>query len=165
MDTTVNLSAQERPRDVLLVEDNEHDVELTRRGIARCQLPVNFHHVDNGAACMRFLRKEAPYTDAPTPDLILLDLNMPQMNGRQVLQAMADDPQLRNLRVAVLTTSADECDMLDMFKLQCCFYIVKPIDFAQFGRLLRGADENWLSFSATAPRFPWRPLRGTKSLR
>lgn len=151
--------------DVLLVEDNENDAELTRRGISRCRLPIRLHHVSHGVDCMRFLRKEPPHTDAPTPDLILLDLNMPEMNGREVLKAMANDPELSRLRVAVLTTSADECDMLDMFKLQCCFYIVKPIDFAQFDRILRGTDENWLSLSTMTPRFPWRPLRGTKSLR
>lgn len=151
--------------DVLLVEDNDNDVELTRRGISRCHLPIRLHHVSQGTDCMRFLRKEAPHADAPTPDLILLDLNMPEMNGREVLKAMAEDPVLNRLRVAVLTTSADECDMLDMFKLQCCFYIVKPINFAQFDRLLRGTDENWLSLSTMTPRFPWRPLRGTKSLR
>lgn len=130
---------------VLLAEDNENDVILTRAAFKRAKLAVDLHHVENGQDCLAFLRKEGQYQDAPTPDLILLDLNMPVTDGREVLQEMVNDPDLRHLPVVILTTSAEEKDILAMYKLRCSSYIVKPVDFDQFMRVVREFSNYWFT--------------------
>src|SRR5258708_7036166 len=117
-----------RPAVILLVEDNENDVELTRIAFKRSKLLLDLHPVKDGVECMAFLRKEGEYTDAPTPDLILLDLNMPRMGGREVLTEMVEDEALCSIPVVVLTTSAQDEEILKMYKLRCSSYIVKPVD-------------------------------------
>ena len=113
-----------RPAQVLLVEDNNNDVELTRLAFEMSNLAFRLHHVNDGVDCMAFLRKEGQYIDVPTPDLILLDLNMPRKNGREVLTAMMSDEILRYLRVVVLSTSSNDEEILKMYKLGCSSYIV-----------------------------------------
>jgi two-component system, chemotaxis family, response regulator Rcp1 len=130
---------------VLLVEDNENDVVLTRAAFKRAKLAVELFHVENGKLCLEFLRKSGPYQDAPTPDLILLDLNMPVLDGRGVLEALVADKALSHLPVVILTTSAEERDILAMYKLRCSSYIVKPIDFDQFVRVVRDFSEYWFT--------------------
>src|SRR6202795_4123329 len=95
-----------KPAEILLAEDNENDVELTRQGFKRCKLLLNLHHVKDGEECLAFLRKQGKYSNAPTPDLVLLDLNMPRMDGREVLAEMVVDKDLNGIPVVVLTTSA-----------------------------------------------------------
>lgn len=121
-----------RPAEILLVEDNQDDVLLTRMGFTRAKLQVNLHHVENGEECLAFLRKSGAHANAPTPDLVLLDLNMPVMDGREVLAELVADEKLRHMPVVVMTTSADERDVLEMYRLRCSSYIVKPVDFDQF---------------------------------
>ncbi|MAT14826.1 MAG: two-component system response regulator [Planctomyces sp.] len=134
-----------RPAEVLLVEDNENDVILTRRGFESARFTVNLHHVENGVQCLQFLRKEGAFKDAPSPDLILLDLNMPIMDGREVLAAIVKDEELCKFPVVILTTSAEEQDILDTYKLRCSSYIVKPVDFRQFQRVVEELGNYWFT--------------------
>ena len=134
-----------RYAEMLLVEDNENDVELARWALNKAKLLVNLHHVETGEECMAFLRKQGQYTTAPTPDLILLDLNLPIMDGRQVLMEIVADDQLNHLPVVILTTSEDDRDILNMYKLRASSYIVKPIDFDQFVRVVRGLADYWFT--------------------
>lgn len=104
-----------RTAEILLVEDNKDDVVLTREGFERAKLTVNLNHVENGEECMAFLRKEGEYAGVPTPDLILLDINMPVMDGREVMAELVKDDKLKHLPVVILTTSEDEQDVLNMY--------------------------------------------------
>jgi two-component system response regulator len=142
MNSTLNGS---RPAEILLVEDNENDVFLTREGFSRAKLAVNLHHVENGEKCMNFLRRSGSYASAPVPDLILLDLNMPVMNGREVLEEIVNDESLRRLPVVILTTSAADRDVLDLYKLRCSSYITKPVDFTQFQKLIQEFTDYWFT--------------------
>jgi CheY-like chemotaxis protein len=134
-----------RPATILLAEDNENDVELTRLGFERAHLLVDLHHVPDGEECLAFLRKKGAHSDAPSPDLLLLDLNMPRLDGREVLAELVRDERLRHLPVVVLTTSSDETDVLDMYRLRCSSYISKPIDFHEFIDVVRGVSDYWLT--------------------
>lgn len=134
-----------RIAEILLVEDNEDDVILTREGFERSRMAVHLHHVENGAECMAFLRKQGKYASAPTPDVLLLDLNMPVMTGYEVLEQIAADSELKHLPVVILTTSADEKDILRMYRLRCSSYIVKPVDFIQFQRVINEFAGYWFS--------------------
>lgn len=136
---------QQRPAEILLVEDNESDVELTRQGLRRTEWSVNLHVAGNGEECMAFLRKQAPFTSVPTPDLVLLDLNMPRKDGRSVLADICADESLCALPVVVLTTSSDEQEILRMYRLRCSAYVVKPLDFPDFVRAIRAVGEFWLT--------------------
>jgi len=127
---------ESRLAEVLLVEDNEDDVILTRQGFKHAKLVVSLHHVSNGEACMRFLRKQGEYANAPTPDIVLLDLNMPIMDGREVLAQIVADDELKHLPVVVLSTSSEAEDIKRMYQLRCSSYITKPVDFDQFVRVV-----------------------------
>lgn len=130
---------------ILLAEDNEDDVVLMRHGFELAKLAVELHHVNNGQECMDFLRRSGRHAGVPEPDLILLDLNMPIMSGREVLAELVKDEALNHIPVVILTTSAEEQDILRMYKLRCSSYIVKPIDFDQFLRVIRGIGDYWLT--------------------
>jgi two-component system response regulator len=134
-----------RPAEILLVEDNDNDVELTKIGFARAKLSVNLHHVSDGEECMAFLRKQGEHSKAPQPDLILLDLNMPRMDGRQVLEEICRDDDLRHLPVVILTTSEAEQDVLASYKLRCSSYLVKPIDFESFAKVIQSLADYWFT--------------------
>ena len=134
-----------RPAEVLLAEDNDNDVELTRQGFKRTKLLLNLHRVRDGEECLAFLRKEGQYASAPTPDLILLDVNMPKVSGREVLAQMATDERLKSLPVVVLTTSEESSEILGMYQLRCSSYIVKPIDFEQFLRVVPSIADYWFT--------------------
>ena len=140
-----------RPAEILLVEDNENDVLLTRQGFKRAKLMVNLHHVKDGEECMAFLRRQGEYVDVPTPDLILLDLNMPRMDGREVLAELTADEHLRHLPVVILTTSSEEQEILNMYKLRVSSYIVKPVDFDQFLRVIRMISDYWFTVVILPP--------------
>jgi CheY-like chemotaxis protein len=136
--------ASRRAAEILLVEDNENDVILTRLAFRQAKLATHLQHVKDGEQCMAFLRKQGAYTDAPTPDIILLDLNMPRMDGREVLTEISEDENLCHLPVVILTTSSAEQEILKMYKLRCSSYIVKPVDFEQFIRVVRQFANYWL---------------------
>lgn len=150
--------AESRVAEILLVEDNEDDVFLTREAFDAARLRVNLHHVDNGEKCMQFLRKQGPYAKAPLPDLILLDLHMPIMDGREVLAEIVKDDMLRRLPVVVLTTSYEAKDIEQMYNLRCNSYITKPIDFNNFVQAISQLAGYWLTLvvlpDSTRPATP-----------
>jgi two-component system, chemotaxis family, response regulator Rcp1 len=128
---------------VLLVEDNSDDVELTREGFRRTSFKVELNHVPDGAKCMDYLRKQGQYANVSTPDLVLLDLNMPVMDGREVLAELARDDKLKQVPVIVLTTSSSKVDLMISYRLGCNSYVVKPVDFADFQRILNSICDFW----------------------
>ena len=138
--------------DVLLVEDDPGDVLMTREAFADHKLKNVLHVVDNGADAMSFLRKEGEYADSPTPDLVLLDLNLPRMDGREVLAAIKGDDLLRTIPVVVLTTSEAEEDVLRSYQLHANAYVTKPVDFERFLDVVRQIDE----FFVTVVKLPRR---------
>ena len=144
-------TASGRPAEVLLVEDDENDVLITRKGFEEAKLTLNLHHVEYGKECMAFLLKEGKYADVPTPDLILLDLNMPVMDGREVLSEICKVEELRKLAVVVLTTSRSEQDILNMYDLRCSSYIVKPVDFTQFQHVIQQLSDYWFTVVVLPP--------------
>lgn len=135
--------SRSRTAEVLLVEDNDDDAELTRIGFAQAKLAVHLHQVANGEECLAFLRHEGRFADAPTPDLILLDLNMPRMDGREVLTEISADEALRQVPVVVMTTSQADRDVLDAYRLRCSSYVVKPVDFTQFAEVIKAIANYW----------------------
>ena len=127
--------------DVLLVEDDPGDVLMTREAFADHKVQNVLHVVDNGVDAMAFLRKEGQYADAPTPDLVLLDLNLPRMDGREVLAEIKGDDRLMSIPVVVLTTSEAEEDVLRSYRLHANAYVTKPVDFERFLEVVRQIDE------------------------
>jgi chemotaxis family two-component system response regulator Rcp1 len=142
MNSQFNLS---RPAEILLVDDSENDVELTRIGFKKSNLRHNLHHTKDGEECLAFLRKQGEYANVPAPDLILLDLNMPRMSGHEVLIEMTRDEALMSIPVVILTTSAQDEEILKMYKLRCSSYIVKPVDFERFLQIVRSLAEYWFT--------------------
>ena len=130
---------------VLLVEDEPADAHLVRLAFEEGQVMIDLHHVSDGVEAFAFLRHEGAYAGAPTPDLILLDLNMPRMDGRQFLQKVKLDGALHSLPVVVLTTSDAERDMLDSYDHFAAGYIVKPVDVDDFIRIVRGISDYWVN--------------------
>ena len=137
--------AETRIAEILLVDDNEDDVYLTREAFEVASLKVNLHHVDNGEKCLQFLRKEGPYAGVPSPDLILLDMHMPVMDGHEVLSEIVKDEALRHIPVVVLTTSYEAEDIKKMYSLRCSSYITKPINFDNFVRAIGQLTDYWLT--------------------
>lgn len=131
--------------EILLVEDNDDDVFLTREAFEAASLRVSLHHVNNGEKCMRFLRKQGEYADAPSPDLILLDMHMPVMDGYEVMTEIVKDDKLRHLPVVVLTTSYEAADIQKMYGLRCNSYITKPVDFDSFVKAIGQLAGYWLT--------------------
>ena len=141
-----------RPIDILMVEDNPGDVRLTVEALKEGKVRNNFHAVEDGMAALAFLRRQGPYTDAPRPDLILLDLNLPKMNGREVLAEIKEDPELRRIPVVVLTVSKAEQDIIKSYNLHANCYITKPVDFQQFLGVVKAVEGFWLSVVKLPPK-------------
>jgi two-component system response regulator len=137
--------AGSREAEILLVEDNDDDVFLTREAFDAARLRVRLHHVDNGEKCMRFLRRQGEYANAPSPDLILLDMHMPVMDGYEVMSEIVKDEKLRHLPVVVLTTSYEAADIQKMYGLRCSSYITKPVDFDNFVKAIGQLAGYWLT--------------------
>jgi len=133
-----------RPVEILLVEDNPGDVRLTHEALLDGKIWNNFHHAPDGQAAMDFLRRQGDFAQAPRPDLILLDLNLPRKDGREVLAEVKADPDLRTIPVVVLTTSKAEEDVLRSYGLHANCYIVKPIDLEQFLNVVHTIENFWL---------------------
>jgi CheY-like chemotaxis protein len=140
------------PLEILLVEDDPGNVLLTQEALSESKYPVVIHDVPDGVAAMAFLRREPPYADAARPDLILLDLNLPKKDGREVLAEIKADPDLRSIPVVVLTTSGAEADVLRSYDLHANAYVQKPLDMDQFIHVIQTFDEFFLS----AVRLPHR---------
>jgi CheY-like chemotaxis protein len=138
------------PIEVLLVEDDPGDVLLTREALSGCGIANNLTVVMDGEDAIDFLRKRAGFGDAPTPDLVLLDLNLPRRDGREVLGHIKGDPQLRRIPVVILTTSDAEVDVQAAYDLHANAYVRKPADFARFVTSVRAID----SFFTTVVTLP-----------
>jgi two-component system, chemotaxis family, response regulator Rcp1 len=138
-------SAQGNPINILLVEDNEPDVVLTREAFKEAKISNALYVVEDGVEALAFLRRQGKHADAPRPDLILLDLNLPRKDGRAVLQEIKSDPALASIPVVILTTSNDEKDVVRAYTSHANCYIVKPIDFLQFLSVVRTIEGFWLT--------------------
>jgi two-component system, chemotaxis family, response regulator Rcp1 len=136
---------QSGPIDLLLVEDSEPDVRLTREALAEAKVWHRLSVVEDGVEAMDFLYRRGRYADAPRPDLILLDLNLPRKDGRQVLKEIKADPSLRRIPVVILTTSRDEGDVLRAYDLHANCYIPKPVDFNRFMEVVKSIEDFWLT--------------------
>ncbi len=131
--------------EILLVEDNPGDVRLTVEGLNEGKVRNNLHVAKDGVEALAFLRREGQYADAIRPDLVLLDLNLPRKDGRQVLSEIKADPALKTIPVVVLTTSRAEQDVLHSYQLQANCYITKPVDLEQFITVVKSIEDFWLT--------------------
>jgi CheY-like chemotaxis protein len=148
----VNVARTGKVIDVLLVEDDPGDVLMTREAFEDNKVANRLQVVSDGVSALAFLRKEGEHADAPTPDLVLLDLNLPRMDGREVLEAMKNDEALRSIPVVVLTTSEAEEDVVRSYSLHANAYVTKPVDFDRFIEVVRQIDE----FFVEVVRLPQR---------
>ncbi|OLE23280.1 MAG: two-component system response regulator [Actinobacteria bacterium 13_1_20CM_3_71_11] len=140
------------PIEVLLVEDDPGDVLMTREAFEEHKIGNRLHVVSDGVEALAYLRQEAPFEDATRPDLILLDLNLPRRDGRQVLQEIKCDESLRQIPVVILTTSQHDEDILRSYQLHANAYVTKPVDFDQFIRVVRQIDDFFVSVVKLPPR-------------
>ena len=140
-----------KPIEILLVEDNQGDVRLTQEALKEGKVRNNLHVVWNGVEALSYLRAEGDYASAVRPDLILMDLNLPLKDGREVLQEIKSDPSLRRIPVVILTTSQAEEDILRAYDLHVNCYITKPVDLDQFIRIVRSIEDFWLSVVRLPP--------------
>ena len=134
-----------RPTVILLVEDNPGDIRLVREAMRERRMQVDLHAVENGVEALAFLRREDGYARAPRPDLILLDLNLPKMDGRGVLAEVKEDIDLRRIPVVVLTASQAEEDILRAYDLRANCYVTKPLDLDQFMDAVQTIQNFWMS--------------------
>ncbi len=141
---------ESNPIDILLVEDSKSDANLTIETLSESKVLNKLHWVKNGVEAIDFLYQRGNYTDAPRPSLILLDLNLPKKNGKDVLAQIKGDEDLRTIPVIVLTTSADEEDVMKSYSLQANSYLVKPVDLEEFITVVKSIETFWLA-SVTFP--------------
>lgn len=141
-----------RPAEILLVEDNPGDVELTREALSDSKVGNNLHVVRDGVEALEFLRRQGAFAAAPRPDLILLDLNLPKKDGREVLADIKADEDLCIIPVVVLTTSKADEDILKSYRHHVNSYIAKPVDFAGFMKVVQSIDNFWFSVVVLPPK-------------
>lgn len=134
-----------RPADFLLVEDNPGDVRLTQEALKSHKVKNNLHVVIDGEEAIAFLRKQGKYKDAPRPDIILLDLNLPKKDGREVLAEIKSDPRLKAIPVVVITSSEAEQDIIKSYNLNANCYVTKPVNFDQFIKVVQSINDFWLT--------------------
>ena len=139
----MNMMNNSEPIQILLVEDNPGDARLAVEALKESKVHNNLFHVEDGVEAMDFLHQRHEYADAPPPDLVLLDLNLPRKDGREVLEEIKDDPKLRLVPVVVLTTSAAERDLLKTYDLHANAYVIKPMDLDQFIEVVRVIENFW----------------------
>jgi CheY-like chemotaxis protein len=147
----VSMSPKSKPIDILLVEDNPGDVRLTQEALRDAKVRNSLHVVSNGVEALAFLRQTGNYSEALHPDLILLDLNLPQMGGGEVLAAIKADEKLRRIPVVVLTTSQAEQDIVKSYNLHANAYVVKPVDLEQFIIVIKSIESFWLEIVRLPP--------------
>lgn len=133
------------PIEILLVEDSPDDADLTIDALRDGRVRNRITHVEDGVEAMAFLRREGKYADAPRPDLILLDLNLPRKNGREVLTEVKTDPDLRRIPVVVMTSSDDEKDIMEAYNRHVNCYVTKPVDLDQFIGVVKSIEHFWFS--------------------
>lgn len=134
-----------RPVEFLLAEDNPGDVRLTKEALRESKISNNLNVVPDGVEAMAFLRREEKYADAPRPDVILLDLNLPKKDGREVLAEVKADPSLRLIPVVIITSSEAEQDVLKTYELYANCYVTKPVDLEQFIKVIQSIETFWLT--------------------
>jgi len=141
------------PIEVLLVEDNAGDVRLTQEAFRDANPSVHLHVASDGVEAMAFLRREGVHGQAPRPDLVLLDLNLPRMDGREVLAQIKEDNGLKTIPTVILTTSDAEADIAKSYQLQANCYLTKPVQLSAFESLVKSVNDFWL----TKARLPQKP--------
>jgi len=141
----MNMDTLGRPADFLLVEDNPGDVRLTQEALKNHKVKNNLHVVTDGEEAIAFLRKQGKYKDAPRPDIILLDLNLPKKDGREVLAEIKSDPLLKAIPVVVITSSEAEQDIIKSYNLNANCYVTKPVNFDQFIKVVQSINDFWLT--------------------
>jgi two-component system, chemotaxis family, response regulator Rcp1 len=139
------------PVEILLVEDNPGDVRLTKEALREGKVYNNLHWAKDGVEALEFLRREGRHANAPRPDIILLDLNLPKKDGREVLSVIKSDAQLMQIPVVVLTTSKAEEDVLRSYSLHANCYITKPVDLEKFILVVKSIDRFWLTVVTLPP--------------
>jgi CheY-like chemotaxis protein len=132
------------PIEILLVEDNPGDVRLTREALKDAKVRNTLHVAMDGVEALAFLRKQGKYATVPRPDLILLDLNLPKKNGREVLEEIKQDEALSHIPIVILTTSQAELDIVESYRLHANAYVTKPVDLEQFLKVVGSIEEFWL---------------------
>jgi chemotaxis family two-component system response regulator Rcp1 len=137
--------------DILLVEDNLGDVRLTREALNEGKIRNTLYVVEDGVEALNFLRRQGEYSQAVRPDIILLDLNLPRMDGRELLAEIRADPYLKRIPVVILTTSRGEANVLRSYDLHANCYITKPVDMAQFITVVRSVEEFWFTIVKLPP--------------
>jgi two-component system, chemotaxis family, response regulator Rcp1 len=142
---TINLGELPMPVEILLVEDSPGDVRLTQEALRDFKMRNNLHVTRDGVEATEFLWRQGRYANSPRPDLILLDLNLPKKSGREVLEEIKLDSDLKTIPVVILTTSADEEDILRSYQLHANCYITKPVDLDQFLKVVKTIDNFWLA--------------------
>ena len=140
-----------KPIEILLVEDNPGDADLAREALEGSKFNNILNVVDDGEKAMEYLRRDGLYAEVSRPDLILLDLNIPKKDGRQVLAEIKEDDNLKRIPVVILTTSRAEEDVIKSYNLHCNCYITKPIDLNQFLSVVRSIEDFWLSIVVLPP--------------
>jgi two-component system, chemotaxis family, response regulator Rcp1 len=133
------------PLDVLLVEDSPGDVRLTQEAFREANRTIHLQVTADGVEAMAFLRQQGKHVDAPRPNLILLDLNLPKMDGREVLARIKDDESLKAIPIVILTTSDSEVDIVKSYKLQANCYLCKPVQLHEFESLVKSINDFWLT--------------------
>jgi CheY-like chemotaxis protein len=141
-----------KPVEVLLVEDDPGDVLLTEETLLASKIRTNLHVAGDGVEALAFLRREGAYAAVPRPDLILLDLNMPRKDGREVLADIKEDPDLKTIPVAVLTTSSQDEDILKSYQLHANCYITKPVGLEQFATVVQTLEDFWFAIVKLPPK-------------
>lgn len=147
----MNTPRAEQPVVILMVEDNPTDVLIAREGFAGAKVLNTLHMTDDGIEAIEFLNQRGKYADAPRPDLIVLDLNMPRKNGQEVLAEIKTDDNLKNIPVIILTTSKSEDDISKAYALHANCYISKPVDFDDFTKVVQTIQDFWLSVVTLPP--------------
>jgi CheY-like chemotaxis protein len=140
-----------KPIEILLVEDNPGDARLTREALALSKVRNNLHHARDGEEAMAFLRREGHYGSAPTPDLVLLDLNLPRRDGREVLEDIKNDVSLKHIPVVILTSSQADEDILRSYRLHANCFITKPVDLEQLTKVVQGIEQFWFTLVRLPP--------------
>ncbi len=142
-----------RPIEILLVEDSPSDTDLTLEALKDFKVRNHVSVVEDGVQALQFLRRQGPFAEAPRPDMIMLDLNLPRKDGREVLAEIKADEDLKTIPIVVLTTSRADQDILRAYQLNANCYITKPVDFNQFLEVVRSIESFWL-FVVTLPPVP-----------
>ena len=145
--------------EVLLVEDSPGDVRLTQEAFRHANMAIQLHVASDGVEALAFLNQEGPHNHCPRPDLILLDLNLPRMDGREVLARIKADDNLKSIPTVILTTSDTQADIATSYKLQANCYLSKPVELDAFETLVRSINDFWL----TKAKLPWRETPGARS--